>query len=218
MDRMLQALIKLDVVTDIVRIDVQGSLNQESRPSLVHIIRRVRRMGISSHIRVDLSGAAFIESAALAGLRNDLNAIDGETFAGVEGQGVSLQMAATGEAAGSGILGRSLAFTESLAIADELTDGLLDGLMDGLPQAETMPDSPGQALLADRALGECSDDELLAASDLLFALLDTPQAFGGADLLARYNDIGHEISLRQSEDGVLQPQAEEEPPAEMTSA
>ena len=212
MDRMLQALIRLDVVTDIVRIDVQGSLNQESRPSLVHIIRRVRRMGISSHIRVDLSGAAFIESAALAGLRNDLNAIDGETFAGVEGQGVSLQMAATGEAAGSGILGQSLAFTEPLAITDLFTDGF----MDGLPHVETMPDSPG--LLADRPLGECSDDELLAASDLLFALLDTPQAFGGADLLARYNDIGHEISLRQSGDGVLQPQAEEEPPAEMTSA
>lgn len=214
MDRTLQALIKLDVVTDIVRIDVQGSLNQESRPSLVHIIRRVRRMGISSHIRVDLSGAAFIESAALAGLRNDLNAIDGETFAGVDGQGVSLHMAATGGAAGSGILGQSLAIPESLAITDLLTDGF----MDGLPHVETMPDSPGQGLLAGRALGECSDDELLAASDLLFALLDTPQAFGGADLLARYNDIGHEISLRQSEDGVLQPQAEEEPPAEMTSA
>jgi hypothetical protein len=212
MDLTLHALIKLDVVTDIVRIDVQGSLNQESRPSLVHIIRRVRRMGISSHIRVDLSGAAFIESAALAGLRNDLNAIDGETFAGVEGQGVSLQMAATGEAAGSGILGQSLAFTESTAITDLFTDGF----MDGLPHVEIMPDSPG--LLADRALAQCSDDELLAASDLLFALLDTPQAFGGADLLARYNDIGHEISLRQSGDGVLQPQAEEEPPAEMTSA
>ena len=48
MDRRLHALVKLDVATDVVRIDVRGSLNEESRPSLLHIIRRVRRMGVRS--------------------------------------------------------------------------------------------------------------------------------------------------------------------------
>ncbi len=77
MDRKLHALVKLDVTSDVVRIDVRGSLNHDSRPALVLIIRRIRRMGITAHIRVDLSRAAFVESVALAGLRNDLNAIDG---------------------------------------------------------------------------------------------------------------------------------------------
>ena len=77
MDQSLQAHVKLDVVSDVVRIDVRGSLTQASRPSLMQIIQRVRRMGITAHIRVDLGRAAFVESAALAGLRNDLNAIDG---------------------------------------------------------------------------------------------------------------------------------------------
>ena len=76
MDQSLQAHVKLDIVSDVVRIDVRGSLTHASRPSLMQIIQRVRRMGITSHIRVDLGGAAFVESAALAGLRNDLNAID----------------------------------------------------------------------------------------------------------------------------------------------
>ncbi|MBT2531162.1 hypothetical protein J7E83_03285 [Arthrobacter sp. ISL-48] len=198
MDRKLHALVKLNVVTDVVRIDVQGSLNQESRPSLVHIIRRVRSMGISSHIRVDLSGAAFIESAALAGLRNDLNAIDGETFTGLDGEGVSLQLtaAARGGAASAGIMERSLAITDLLA------GGFTDG--------PSVADSPGQGLLEGRALADYSDDELLAASDSLFAMLDTPEAFAGSDLLARYNDVGHEISRRQPEGGVFQPEAGEE--------
>jgi hypothetical protein len=77
MDRKLHALVKLDVTADMVRIDVRGSLNQDSRPALVHVIRRIRRMGITGHIRVDLSQAAFVESPALVGLRNDLNAIEG---------------------------------------------------------------------------------------------------------------------------------------------
>ena len=77
MDQTLQAHVKLDVVSDVVRISVRGSLTQASRPSLMQIIQRIRRMGIISHIRVDLGLAAFVESAALAGLRNDLNAIDG---------------------------------------------------------------------------------------------------------------------------------------------
>ena len=79
MDQSLQAHVKLDVTSDVVRIDVRGSLTQASRPSLMQIIQRVRRMGITAHIRVDLGRAAFVESAALAGLRNDLNAIDGSS-------------------------------------------------------------------------------------------------------------------------------------------
>ena len=65
----------------------------------MQIIQRVRRMGIISHIRVDLGLAAFVESAALAGLRNDLNAIDGgasgSEVAGMPAPGgVSLELTA----------------------------------------------------------------------------------------------------------------------------
>ena len=77
MDHSLNAQVKLDVASDVIRIDVRGSLSQTSRPALIQLIQRIRRMGISSHIRVDLGHAEFVESAALAGLRNDLNAIDG---------------------------------------------------------------------------------------------------------------------------------------------
>lgn len=195
MDRKLHALVKLDVVTDVVRIDVRGSLNQESRTSLVHIIRRVRGMGISSHIRVDLSGAAFIESAALAGLRNDLNAVDGETLPGIDGEGVSLQLTAPATDGAAASINE-----QSLAITDVLTNGA-----DGPPAA----DATGHGVLGGRLAGY-SDDELLGASDSLFALLDTPEAFAGSDLLARYNDIGQEISRRHPADTVLPPAAREE--------
>ena len=90
MDRALNAFVNLDVPADVVRIDIRGSLNQSSRPELVHIIRRVRRMGIRSHVRVDLSAAEKVESSALAGLRSDLNAIDSDTLPGIYGSGVSL--------------------------------------------------------------------------------------------------------------------------------
>ncbi len=73
----MNAHVKLDIASDVLRIDVRGSLTQHSRPTLMQLIQRVRRMGITSHIRVNLGNAAFVESAALAGLRNDLNAIDG---------------------------------------------------------------------------------------------------------------------------------------------
>ena len=76
MDQSLNAQVKLDVASDVIRIDVRGRLSQTSRPALMQLIQRIRRMGISSHIRVDLANAEFVESAALAGLRNDLNAID----------------------------------------------------------------------------------------------------------------------------------------------
>ena len=72
MDTSLNAHAKLDIASDVLRIDVRGSLTQHSRPTLMHLIQRVRRMGITSHIRVHLGNAAFVESAALSGLRNDL--------------------------------------------------------------------------------------------------------------------------------------------------
>ena len=77
MDTSLNAQPTIDIASDIVRIDVRGSLTQQSRPVLMQLIQRVRRMGITSHIRVNLGRAVLVESAALAGLRNDLNAIDG---------------------------------------------------------------------------------------------------------------------------------------------
>ena len=77
MDHSLMPTSNSMTASDIVRIDVRGSLTQASRPALVQTIQRVRQMGISSHIRVDLGRAVFVESSALAGLRDDLNAIDG---------------------------------------------------------------------------------------------------------------------------------------------
>lgn len=194
MDRKLHALVKLDVVTDVVRIDVRGSLNEESRPSLVHIIRRVRRMGVRSHIRVDLSAAAFIESTALASLRKDLNAIAGAALPGSDDAGVSLELTARAQgvsrAAGAGE--RALAITDA-GFSDE-------------PDGET---SASFWALGGRPLAEFSDDELLAASDSIFALLDTPETFAGSDLLARYNDIGQEISRRRQADAAYGPAAQE---------
>lgn len=197
MDRSLHALVKLDVVTDVVTIDVRGSLNEESRQSLVHIIRRVRRMGVRSHIRVDLAGAAFIESAALAGLRNDLNAIDGAALPGTDDAGVSLDLTARARgvspAAGVG--------EQAVAIRDEFISGFSDEPDEGAFE--------GPWALSGRPLTEFSDDELLAASDSIFALLDTPEAFAGLDLLARYNDIGQEISRRRQADAAYRPAAQE---------
>src|SRR5687768_11892374 len=92
MDRALNAFVNLDVPADVVCIDVRGSLNQDSRPGLVQIIRRIRKIGIRSHIRVELSRAAIVESSALAGLRSDLNAIDTSILPGTYGAGVSLDL------------------------------------------------------------------------------------------------------------------------------
>lgn len=197
MDRKLHALVKLDVVTDVVRIDVRGSLNEESRPSLVHIIRRVRRMGVRSHIRVDLSAAAFIESTALASLRKDLNAIAGAALPGSDDAGVSLELTARAQ----GVSRAAGAGERALAITDEPTAGFSDE-----PDGET---SANFWALGGRPLAEFSDDELLAASDSIFALLDTPETFAGSDLLARYNDIGQEISRRRQSDAAYGPAAQE---------
>lgn len=176
MDRKLHALVKLDVTSDVVRIDVRGSLNQDSRPALVLTIRRIRRMGITAHIRVDFSQAAFVESAALAGLRNDLNAIDGGASEGgaSTGSGVSLDFMPRREnlAADTGVGSKVVEITGEIAASID----------------------PSGC----RPLARYSDDELLAASDSVFGMLDDPAAIAGTELLARYDAIGLEISRRES--------------------
>ncbi|MEC5179076.1 hypothetical protein RCH07_000406 [Arthrobacter sp. CG_A4] len=54
MDQTLLAHVKLDIASDAVRIDVRGSLTQDTRPALMRTIQRVRRMGITSHITISL--------------------------------------------------------------------------------------------------------------------------------------------------------------------
>lgn len=209
MDRQLHALVTRDVLTETVRIDVQGSLNEESRPTLVHLMTRVRSMGISSHVLVDLSNAALIESAALAGLRNDLNAMDQAAGQEMAGAGVSLVLTSTTDAPlpAPGIGG------QSLVITDELTDELLgwpaldpDGAPTGASAFAAV--TPASDAMFGRPLAEYTDDELFAASDAAFALLDNPEASGGSDLLARYNDIGAEISRRTLVGGLDGPAGE----------
>ncbi|TAP43575.1 hypothetical protein [Arthrobacter sp. S39] len=196
MDRKLHALATRDVLTDTVRIDIRGSLTGETRPALVNLVRRVRALGIPSHIHVDLSRAAYVESAALAGLRNDLNAIDGATLPGMAGSGVSLVLTPRSDAAPpeAGVNGLSLAIT------DELADTFADG-------AEGDAHAPLDPMFG-RPLAEYSDDELLTASDSIFALLDEPEAFAGSDLLARYNEIGQELARRNPMGGLYDPARE----------
>jgi hypothetical protein len=203
MDRALNALVNLDVPADVVRIDVQGTLNQDSRPSLVEIVRRIRRMGIRSHIRVELSRAVLVESSALAGLRHDLNAIDASTLMGIHGAGVSLDLSPSDDESPNEEL---LTVTDALSVlsfaeADSLPE--LDPLESaaagsGLDEGQPL-ELAGLGAWGGRALQEYSDAELLLASDTLFALLDNPGAFAGSDLLGRYEDIGREITRRQQD-------------------
>lgn len=175
MDNSLNADVKLDTASDVVWIGVRGSLTQASRPSLFETIRRVREMGISSHIRVDLGQAGFVESAALAGLRVDLNATDpGVVRPGVAGAepvagGVSLE------------LNRHADDPEAVLKSLDLTGGI----MDPADSSETGP------------LTRFSDDELLAASDSVFGMLDDPSDMAGSELLASYDAISLEISRRE---------------------
>ncbi|MFF1255143.1 hypothetical protein ACFVYC_21950 [Pseudarthrobacter sp. NPDC058329] len=200
MDRALDALVNLDVPADIVRIDVQGSLNQDSRPGLVQIIRRIRRMGIRSHIRVELSRAAMVESSALAGLRLDLNAIDTSNLPGIYGAGVSLDLSPAGDepAAVPAPAGQPLTLLDGF-FAGSVAD--IDAI--GHPASFTgegenpLLELTGFEMLCGRALQDYSDEELLLASDTLFTLLDNPDAFPGSDLLGRYDDIGQEMLRRQ---------------------
>jgi hypothetical protein len=196
MDRKLHPLATRDVPSDTVRIDIRGSLTEESRPALMHMIRRVRDMGIRSHIQVDLSRAAFVESSALAGLRTDLNAIDGPALPGMTGHGVSLNLSPSANAAPAeaGVDGLSQAIT------DELTAGFSDSIEAAVPD-------PVDAMFG-RPWADYSDEELLLASDSIFALLDTPEAFAGSDLLARYNEIGQELSRRNPLGGLYGPAQE----------
>ncbi|MCU1567978.1 MAG: hypothetical protein JWQ56_2915 [Pseudarthrobacter sp.] len=203
MDRALNALVNLDVPADVVRIDVQGTLNQDSRPGLVQIVRRIRRMGIRSHIRVELSRAVLVESSALAGLRQDLNAIDSSTLMGIHGAGVSLDLSPSDDESPHEEL---LTVTDALSVlsfaeADSLSE--LDpresaAAMPGLDEGQPL-ELAGLGAWGGRALQEYSEEELLLASDTLFTLLDNPGAFAGSDLLGRYEDIGREISRRQQD-------------------
>ncbi|MET1086443.1 MAG: hypothetical protein ABWY04_04880 [Arthrobacter sp.] len=198
MDPALNALVDLDVPADVVRIDVQGSLNHGSRPALVQIIRRIRRMGIRSHIRVELSRAALVESAALAGLRNDLNAIDSGTLPGIYGAGVSLDLT---PARDEWISPRDEELLTVVGGLSAVSIAEIDAIETaaGLPACDEAPpfELPGLGVGGGRAFQEYSDEELLMASDTLFALLDNPGAFAGSDLLGRYEDIGQEIMRRQ---------------------
>lgn len=193
MDRALDALVNLDVPADIVRIEVRGTLHHDSRAELVHIIRRVRRMGIRCRICVDLSQAVLVESSALAGLRSDLNAMDSNSMPGVPPAGVSLQFAAAAyDWATEGASSRQ---------PIPMDDDDVRELFPGGDFAGEFPQLPVMWIeeLYGRPLTEYSDQELLRASDSAFALLDSPEAADGADLLGRYNDIGLEILRRQQE-------------------
>ncbi|MFP5313208.1 MAG: hypothetical protein ACLGH7_12540 [Actinomycetes bacterium] len=193
MDRALNALVNLDVPADIVRIEVRGALHRDSRAELVHIIRRVRRMGIRLRICVDLSTAVLIESCALAGLRQDLNAVGTNSGMGVPSAGVSLQLTpATNDwAAGSPASRRPLLMDD-----DDVRE-----LFPGGKFAGAFPQLPVMWIeeFYGRPLTEYTDEELLQASDALFALLDKPEAPDSADLLGRYNDVGLEIHRRQQQ-------------------
>ena len=175
MDTSLNAHAKLDIASDVLRIDVRGSLTRHSRPALMQLIQRVRRMGITSHIRVNLGNAAFVESSALAGLRNDLNAIDGAAAlvdtAGAlpSSAGVSLEL--------NPYLETAVAELPSLDLSTDFTASI---------------DTSGT-----RPLNVFSDDELLAASDSVFGLLDNPADMARQQLLATYDEIGLEISRRE---------------------
>lgn len=183
MDRKLNALVKFDVSADAVVIDVRGTLNQDSRSALVHIVRRIRRMGITSHIRVGFSHAAMVESQALAGLRNDLNAIGGgATEVGLPaGSGVSLEFT---DKPASLALGTTTG-TKAIEISGEFAASI---------------DAAGL-----HPLEKYSDEELLAASDFAFGLLDEPSTSASPVVLAHYEAIGLEISRRETKDAPADP-------------
>ncbi|MFP3463014.1 hypothetical protein R5O87_19445 [Arthrobacter globiformis] len=178
MDNQLNPLIKIDDAAGTARIDVRGSLTLASRPELMHQIQRLRRMGISSPITVDLSHASFVESSALAGLRFDLNALDAGTrqVAAPGAPGVFLEvMSARGQ-----------------AVAESRPD------FTAMMNPSELSQALGVAGL--RQLSDYSPDELLAASDAVFGMLDDPSGHSGHELLARYEAIGEEITRREPAD------------------
>ncbi len=193
----LNATTSRDDLTDTVRIDVLGSLDQASRPSLIHMIQRLRSVGIQSHISVDLSHAARVGSAALAGLRSDLNAMDGApgTLVG----GVSLMLTGTDAEQPD---------HRTNAPLPEITNVLEVEFAAAWETGSREDSRPSSVPLAIRPLEEYSDEELFAASDEVFSLLDDPEAVGGSDLLGRYNDIGQEILRRTPLSDLLNPAGE----------
>jgi hypothetical protein len=175
MDNQLDSHVNVDRSARTVRIDIRGSLARASRPDLLQEIQRIRRLGITYPITVDLSRAVFVESSALAGLRTDLNAQDdclqGMSSAAVPG--VSLVVMA-----GSG---QEIAeFREDLAV---------------LPYSSQPTIAPTSA--AFRPLSSYSSPELLAASDAVFGLLDEPSGHCGNELLAQYEAICEELNRRE---------------------
>ncbi|GAA1775294.1 hypothetical protein GCM10009712_24000 [Pseudarthrobacter sulfonivorans] len=193
----LNATTNRDDLTDTVRIDVLGSLDEASRPALVHMIQRLRSLGVQSHVSVDLSHAARVESTALAGLRVDLNAMEGAP--GTLGGGVSLML--TG-------VGAEQPADDTVVPLREITDVLEAELAASVETGRRGASEPTSVPLAVRPLEEYSDEELFAASDEVFSLLDDPEALGGPDLLGRYNDIGQEILRRTPLSEILNPAAE----------
>lgn len=191
----LNATASRDELTNTVRIDVLGTLDQTTRPSLVDMIHDLRRTGIHSHINVNLSQAVLVESTGLARLREDLNAMEGTP--GTATGGVSLAL--TGE--------------ERIPQPDDIARTGIPGSVDGPEDEFAAAFEAGlqglthqsSAAMPDRALEEYSDDELFAASDAVFSLLDDPATVGGSDLLGQYNDIGQEIVRRTPLSELLTP-------------
>jgi hypothetical protein len=176
MDHTLNAHVKLDTASDVVWIDVRGRLTQASRTALLETVERVRQMGISSHVRVDLGHAEFVESSALAGLRNELNStdhgaarIDAEEPSPAAG-GVSLEL-------------------------NPHPDDPNAVLMKSLDLSSVIPE-PVSASEAG-PLTRFSDDALLAASDSVFGMMDDPSVMASSELLASYDAIALEISRRE---------------------
>jgi ABC-type transporter Mla MlaB component len=194
----LNATTSRDDLTGAVRMDVLGSLDEASRPALIHMIQRLRSKGVQAHVSVDLSHAARVESTALAGLRQDLNAMEGAP--GTLGGGVSLLL--TGMDAEQPADNTVVPLRE---ITDVLEAELASAVETGRRGVSESPLAP----LAVRPLEEYSDEELFAASDEVFSLLDDPEALGGPDLLARYNDIGQEILRRTPLSEILNPAGEQ---------
>jgi hypothetical protein len=179
MDNQLNSLVKIDESSDTVRIDVRGSLTQDSRPDLLHEIQRVRRMGVTSPITVDLSHAAFVESSALAGLRIDLNAQDAGAQRGSDTRGSETS-------AGVSLV---LMAGKEQPVAESRPD------FTALMYPEQLAESLEAAGV--RPLSSYSSEELLAASDYVFELLDDPAGHAGNELLARYDAIGEELNRRE---------------------
>jgi hypothetical protein len=175
MDNHLDSHVNVDRSARTVRIDIRGCLARKSRPDLLQEIQRIRRLGITYPITVDLSRAAFVESSALAGLRMDLNAQDcclqGPSSAA--GPGVSLVVLA-----GSG---------------QDMVESRTDLAV--LPYSSQPAIAAGST--AFRPLSSYSSPELLAASDAVFGMLDDPAGRCGNELLAQYEAICEELSRRE---------------------